>query len=183
MTTMTRRARRPRRPPRRPHRHRCADTAHPQRCRPPGRHRPARRRRRQPGAAPLCVIIRRPLTGVSPIEASSGRQQHHRLNRGGDRQGNWALHVIIISRLRWHQPTKAPTWPNVEPKDAATKPSSAASSATSPAPSTAPSPPTSAPRHPSNNPSRSPLDIQRSFGTAGWRWRVGWTSHDKEGQR
>jgi len=47
------------------------------------------------------------LCGVSPIDASSGRQQHHRLNRYGDRQANWALHVIIISRLRWHAPTKA----------------------------------------------------------------------------
>ncbi len=45
--------------------------------------------------------------GVSPIDASSGRQQHHRLNRYGDRHANWALHVIIISRLRWHQPTQA----------------------------------------------------------------------------
>jgi len=47
------------------------------------------------------------LCGVSPIDASSGRQQHHRLNRYGDRHANWALHVIIISRLRWHVPTKA----------------------------------------------------------------------------
>jgi transposase len=47
------------------------------------------------------------LCGVSPIDASSGRQQHHRLNRYGDRQANWALHVIVISRLRWHQPTQA----------------------------------------------------------------------------
>ncbi len=47
------------------------------------------------------------LCGVSPIDASSGRQQHHRLNRYGDRHANWALHVIIISRLRWHQPTQA----------------------------------------------------------------------------
>ena len=42
-----------------------------------------------------------------PNDASSGRQQHHRLNRYGDRHANWALHVIIISRLRWHPPTKA----------------------------------------------------------------------------
>ena len=42
------------------------------------------------------------LCGVSPIDASSGRQQHHRLNRYGDRHANWALHVVIISRLRWH---------------------------------------------------------------------------------
>ena len=46
------------------------------------------------------------LCGVSPIDASSGRQQHHRLNRYGDRHANWALHVIIISRLRWHPPTQ-----------------------------------------------------------------------------
>jgi transposase len=47
------------------------------------------------------------LGGVSPIDASSGRQRHHRLNRYGDRQANWALHVIIISRHRWHPPTQA----------------------------------------------------------------------------
>lgn len=47
------------------------------------------------------------LCGVSPIDASSGRQQHHRLNRYGDRQANWALHIIITSRLRWHAPTQA----------------------------------------------------------------------------
>jgi len=46
------------------------------------------------------------LCGVSPIDASSGRQQHHRLNRYGDRHANWALHVVIISRLRWHKPTQ-----------------------------------------------------------------------------
>jgi transposase len=47
------------------------------------------------------------LCGVSPIDASSGRLQHHRLNRYGDRHANGALHVIIISRLRWHPPTQA----------------------------------------------------------------------------
>jgi transposase len=46
------------------------------------------------------------LCGVSP-DASAGRQQHHRLNRYGDRQANWALHFIVISRLRRHAPTKA----------------------------------------------------------------------------
>jgi transposase len=45
--------------------------------------------------------------GASPIDASSGRQQHHRLNLHGDRQANWALHVIVTCRLRWHQPTQA----------------------------------------------------------------------------
>ena len=47
------------------------------------------------------------LCGVSPVDASSGRQRHHRLNRHGDRQANWALHIIITSRLRWHPPTQA----------------------------------------------------------------------------
>jgi transposase len=46
------------------------------------------------------------LCGVSPVDASSGRQQRHRLNRGGDRQANAALHRIIIVRLRYHQPTR-----------------------------------------------------------------------------
>ena len=46
------------------------------------------------------------LCGVSPVDASSGRQQRHRLNRGGDRQANAALHQIVIVRLRYHQPTR-----------------------------------------------------------------------------
>jgi transposase len=46
------------------------------------------------------------LCGASPLDASSGRQQRHRLNRGGDRQANAALYIIVISRLRWHQPTQ-----------------------------------------------------------------------------
>ena len=39
------------------------------------------------------------LCGVSPIEASSGKTRRHRLNRGGDRQANAALHRIAITRL------------------------------------------------------------------------------------
>ena len=46
------------------------------------------------------------LCGTSPIDASSGRQQRHRLNRGGDRQANCALYTIVMCRLRWHPPTK-----------------------------------------------------------------------------
>jgi transposase len=30
----------------------------------------------------------------------------HRLNRGGDRQLNRALHTIVMLRERYHQPTK-----------------------------------------------------------------------------
>ena len=46
------------------------------------------------------------LCGTSPVEASSGKTRRHRLNRGGDRQANAALHRIVIVRLRWHQPTR-----------------------------------------------------------------------------
>lgn len=45
-------------------------------------------------------------TGTAPLDASSGLHQHHRLNRGGDRQANAALHRIAIVRLRHHQPTR-----------------------------------------------------------------------------
>ncbi len=45
------------------------------------------------------------LAGTSPIDASSGKQQRHRLNRGGDRQLNWALHVIALARIRHHAET------------------------------------------------------------------------------
>jgi transposase len=47
------------------------------------------------------------LAGTSPVEASSGKQRRHRLNRGGDRQLNWALHVIALQRIRHHAATKA----------------------------------------------------------------------------
>ena len=47
------------------------------------------------------------LCGVSPIPASSGQTHRHRLNRGGDRQANRALHVITIARLRTDPATRA----------------------------------------------------------------------------
>jgi transposase len=46
------------------------------------------------------------LAGTSPVDASSGRQQRHRLNRGGDRQLNRALHVIALNRVRHHEQTR-----------------------------------------------------------------------------
>jgi transposase len=46
------------------------------------------------------------LAGVSPVPASSGRTVRHRLNRGGDRALNAAIHTIAKSRQRCHQPTK-----------------------------------------------------------------------------
>jgi transposase len=47
------------------------------------------------------------LAATSPVDASSGKQQRHRLNRGGDRQLNWALHVIAIQRIRRDAETTA----------------------------------------------------------------------------
>ena len=49
------------------------------------------------------------LAGAAPVEASSGQVVRHRLNRGGDRQLNRALHTIVMSRQRYHQPTKTYT--------------------------------------------------------------------------
>lgn len=45
------------------------------------------------------------MCGACPIPASSGRTNRHRLNRGGDRQANAALHRIVVTRMRMHQPT------------------------------------------------------------------------------
>lgn len=47
------------------------------------------------------------LCGVSPVPASSGKVTRHRLNRGGDRAANSALHIIVIGRLRTDPRTKA----------------------------------------------------------------------------
>jgi transposase len=47
------------------------------------------------------------LCGASPIPASSGMVQRHRLNRGGDRQANAALHQIVVVRLRYNEATRA----------------------------------------------------------------------------
>jgi transposase len=47
------------------------------------------------------------LTGAAPIEASSGKTQRHRLNRGGDRNANHALHTIALTRIRHDPATRA----------------------------------------------------------------------------
>jgi transposase len=47
------------------------------------------------------------LAGAAPIPASSGQTIRHRLNRGGDRQLNRALHTIVLSRLAHHPETRA----------------------------------------------------------------------------
>jgi transposase len=77
---------------------------------------------RQPGVGPICAaqllvstadphrIRSEPafaaLAGVSPVEASSGPIKRHRLNRNGDRQLNWALHMTALNRIRYHPETR-----------------------------------------------------------------------------
>src|SRR5581483_4306844 len=45
--------------------------------------------------------------GVAPLDASSGKHQRHRLDRGGNRQLNCALHRIAVTQGRVHAPAKA----------------------------------------------------------------------------
>ena len=47
------------------------------------------------------------LCGASPVDASSGKQRRHRLNRGGDRQANSALWRIVFVRMSCDPRTKA----------------------------------------------------------------------------
>ena len=45
--------------------------------------------------------------GTAPIPASSGKTVRHRLNSGGDRQVNNAIHTIALSRALHHPETRA----------------------------------------------------------------------------
>ena len=47
------------------------------------------------------------LAGTSPIPASSGNTVRHRLNRGGDRRLNRALHIATITRMTHDPATRA----------------------------------------------------------------------------
>ncbi|MFJ9683651.1 IS110 family transposase [Streptomyces sp. NPDC101194] len=46
------------------------------------------------------------LCGAAPVPASSGRTNRHRLNRGGDRAANNALHTIVLVRMKCDQRTQ-----------------------------------------------------------------------------
>ncbi len=46
------------------------------------------------------------LAGVAPIPASSGKRVRHRLDRGGNRQLNCALHRIAVTQGRVHEPAR-----------------------------------------------------------------------------
>jgi transposase len=45
--------------------------------------------------------------GVAPIEVSSGDVVRHRLSRAGDRQLNYALHVMALSQIRYDSPCRS----------------------------------------------------------------------------
>lgn len=47
------------------------------------------------------------LAGTSPIPASSGNTVRHRINRGGDRRLNRALHMAVVTRMRMDPRTRA----------------------------------------------------------------------------
>jgi len=47
------------------------------------------------------------LSAAGPVPVSSGRTDRHRLNHGGDRDANRALHMIAVCRLRHCQRTRA----------------------------------------------------------------------------
>jgi transposase len=44
--------------------------------------------------------------GISPLEASSGKNTRHRLNRSGNRRLNKALHIIAVTQARIHPPAR-----------------------------------------------------------------------------
>jgi transposase len=46
------------------------------------------------------------LAGVAPIPASSGQRTRHRLDRGGNRRLNCALHRIAVTQGRCHAPAR-----------------------------------------------------------------------------
>jgi transposase len=45
--------------------------------------------------------------GVAPVEVSSGDVVRHRLSRSGDRQLNYALHVMALAQIRYDSPGRS----------------------------------------------------------------------------
>jgi transposase len=45
--------------------------------------------------------------GIAPVPVSSGKTNRHRLDRGGNRQINTAIHRVAVTRLRCHPETRA----------------------------------------------------------------------------
>jgi transposase len=44
--------------------------------------------------------------GLAPIPVSSGKTNRHRLDRGGNRQINAAIHRVAVTRARYHPETR-----------------------------------------------------------------------------
>ena len=69
------------------------------------------RKSTSPGHTPAAAATKQRfarLAGVKPaLEASSGQNTRHRLNRRGDRQLNRALHTIAVTRSRYCPHTQA----------------------------------------------------------------------------
>jgi len=70
-------------------------------------------------------------TGTAPVEASSGDVRRHRLNRGGNRQLNTALHLIAVCQIRDPDPGRSTTSAN-SPRPRRPRRPAARSSASSP---------------------------------------------------
>lgn len=84
---------------------------------------PARELLNQPGIGPVTAAVAltawshpgrlrseaafASLAGVNPIPASSGNTIRHRINRGGDRRLNRALHMAVVTRMRMDHRTRA----------------------------------------------------------------------------
>src|SRR5206468_4193139 len=47
------------------------------------------------------------LAGVAPLEASSAGVTRHRVNRGGNRRLNLALHRIVLTQARMYEPARS----------------------------------------------------------------------------
>ena len=75
-------------------------------------------------------------SGVAPLEASSGRTQRHRLDRGGNRQLNAALYRIAITQARYHPAARAYLERKRAEGKAAAKPSAASNDSSSASSST-----------------------------------------------
>jgi transposase len=84
---------------------------------------PARELLNQPGIGPVTAAVAltawshpgrlrseaafASLAGVNPIPASSGNTVRHRINQGGDRRLNRALHMAVVTRMRMDPRTRA----------------------------------------------------------------------------
>lgn len=100
--------------------------------------------------------------GVSPIPASSGLTNRHRINRSGDRQLNRALHTVTLIRMRLDPATKV----YVARRMAEGKTSRVASSAPSAARSSRSSNPRIEPREPASRMTPTNLTRYSSLGGA-----------------